>query len=225
MLRLFLILLGCFFSEQAFSQSKPETIEYTKLVKYKVDENRFEFGWLANVFSGIPCFRNYTKDKIQAQFVDPKTDSVIYTSSDPKINGLKIIPNQIMLDKENRFFQISGQITGAWESVIPDEFEIYIGHRNDTVSNITLSPSLEATVYYNHAKLDTTIIIDRVPAFYLTSLKKFNAYRGTKNLTNSNYKEMLFNIGSTIDDKSILVFGLSSRYAEIFEIGKLLTAE
>jgi hypothetical protein len=47
-------------------------------------------------------------------------------------------------------------------------------------------------------------------------------YRGPKNLANSRYKEMLFNISAPIDDKSILVFGLSSRYAEIFEIGKLL---
>jgi hypothetical protein len=33
---------------------------------------------------------------------------------------------------------------------------------------------------------------------------------------------MLFDISAVIDEKSILVFGLSSRYAEIFEIGKLL---
>jgi hypothetical protein len=223
MLRLFFIFLSCFFSDQVFSQNRPETIEYSKLVKYKVDEDRFEFGWLANVFSGIPCFRNYTKNKIQSQLVDPKTDSIIYTSADPEINGLKIAPNKITLDRKAKVFKISGLITGAWEDVIPDEFEIYIGHRNDTISNITLSPSLEATVYYNGAKLDSTVIVDRVPAFYLTDLKKFNAYRGPKNLTNSKYKEMLFDISSTIDDKSILVFGLSSRYAEIFEIGRLLT--
>jgi hypothetical protein len=222
MLRLLFIFLSCIFSDQAFSQSKPEAIEYSELVKYKVDEDRFEFGWLANVFSGIPCFRNYTKNKIQSQLVDPKTDSIIYTSADPEINGLKIVPNKIALDRKNKVFKISGQITGAWEDVIPDEFEIYIGHRNDTISNITLSPSLEATVYYNGAKLDSTVIVDRVPAFYLTDLKKFNAYRGPRNLKNSKYKEMLFDISSTIDDKSILVFGLSSRYAEIFEVGRLL---
>jgi len=222
MLRLFFIFLSCFFSLQVFSQSKPETIEYSKLIKHKVDENRFEFGWLANVFSGIPCFRNYKTNKIQTQLIDPKIDSVIYTSTDPEINALKIAPTKISLDRKSKVLQISGQITGAWEDVIPDEFEIYIGHRNDTTSNITLSPSLHGTVYYNGVKLDSTVIIDIVPAFYLTDLKKFNAYRGIKNLTNSKYKEMLFDISSTIDEKSILVFGLSSRYAEIFEVGRLL---
>jgi len=223
MTKLYFILLSCLFSQQVFSQSNLDTIEFSKLVQYKVDEDRFEFGWLGNVFSGIPCFRNYTKNKLQTKLIDPKTDSVIYTSTDPEINGLKIITDKITLDKTSRFFQISGQITGAWESVIPTEFEIYIGHRIDTISDITLSPSLEATVFYNGKKLDTTVVLDRVPAFYMTKLQKFNVSRGTKNLKNSNYKEMLFNISAVIDDKSILVFGLSSRYAEIFEIGKLLT--
>jgi len=222
MLRLYFIFLCCLFSDQILSQNSSGTIEYSKLTKYKVDEDRYEFGWLGNVFSGIPCFRNYTKNKIQTKIVDPKTDSVIYTSTDPEINGLKIIPDKFFLDKQNRLLKISGQITGAWEDVIPSEFEIYIGHRHDTISNITLSPNLHGTFFYNGAKVDSTIIVDRVPAFYMTNLQKFSASRGMKNLPNSNYKEMLFDISATIDDKSILIFGLSSRYAEIFEIGKLL---
>jgi hypothetical protein len=221
--KLFFIFLSFLFFNQVFSQNNPQTIEYSKLVKYKVDKDRFEFGWLADVFSGIPCFRNYTKNKIQAQLVDPKTGSVIDTSADPEINGLKIIPNKITLDKKGKRFQISGQITGAWESVIPGEFEIYIGHRRDTIANITLSPNLHGTISYNGAKVDSTIIVYRVPAFYMTNLQKFNVSRGTKSLANSKYKEMLFNITAVIDKKSILVFGLSSRYAEIFEIGKLLS--
>ena len=223
MVKLFFIFLSCLFSQQAYSQNNSDTIEFNKLIKYKVDEDRFEFGWLGNVFSGIPCFRNYTKNKIQTKLIDPKTDSVIYTSTDPEINGLKIITDKITLDKKSKLFKINGQITGGWESVIPSEFEIYIGHRVDTISNITLSPSLEATVFYNGKRLDSTVVVDRVPAFYMTNLEKFNVSRGTKNLTKSNYKEMLFNISAFIDEKSILVFGLSSRYAEIFEIGKLLT--
>jgi len=193
------------------------------MTKFKVEENRFEVSWVQAEL-GIPWFRNYTKNKIKTQLVDPKTDSVIYTPTDPEINGLKIIPSKITLDKKSKVFQISGKITGAWEDVSPGEFEIYIGYRNDTISNITLSPSCFLTTNrYNGAKLDSTIIVDRVSAFYLTNVKKFSAYWRTKNLTNSNYKDILFNISTVIDGKSILVFGLISRYAEIFEIGKLLS--
>ncbi|WP_162147698.1 hypothetical protein [Flavobacterium limnosediminis] len=215
------ILLLFFWTGFIFAQQS-NNVDYNKLLKYKVDENRFQFGWLDNVFSGIPCFRDYTKEKTEMQLVNPKTDSIIYKSTEPKRNGLKIVPAQIFLDKKTRKFQITGQITGGWESVIPVEFEIYIGHRIDTTSNITLSPNLHGAVYYNGKKVDSTIVVGVVPAFYMTDIKKFQAYRGKKKLIDSDYKEMLFNIEAIIDEKSILVFGLSSRYAEIFEIGKLL---
>ncbi len=224
MSRLFFILLLYFFSTHAFSQSSPQIIEYDKLIKCKIDKDRFEGGGgFRHDLGNTPRFSDYTKARIQTQIKDPKKDSIIYTSPEPSTNGLIIKPNKIALDKESKLFQISGQITGGWEDVIPFEFGIYIGHRVDTVSNITLSPSLHGTVYYNGAKVDTTIVIDIVPAFYLTNFKKFSAYRGDKNLANSNYKEMLFDISAMIDEKSVLIFGLSSRYAEIFEVGKLLT--
>lgn len=206
----------------ATMSSQNHSVSYGDLLRYKVDEDRFQFGWLDNVFSGIPCFRDYNKHEIQMQFVNPKNDSVIYVPEEPKQNGLKIVPLKISIDKKSRKFAIKGQITGGWESVIPSEFEIYIGSRRDTTSNITLSPSLHGDVYYNGEKLDKTIVVDVVPAFYMTNHKKFKAFRGDKNLPNSKYKEMLFDIKATIDEESIIVFGLSSRYAEIFEIGKLL---
>lgn len=218
-----IILISIFAVGFVNAQDNLKNVEYNELLKLKVDENRFTFGWLDNVFSGIPCFRDYTKSNIQTELVDPKTDSIIYTSSEPKRNGLIIVPDYIKIDRKNKKIKISGKVTGGWESVIPTEFEIYIGHRNDTISNTTLSPNLHGDTYFNGQKVDSTIVIDTVPAFYMSDLQKFEAYRGKKYLENSKYKEMLFDITGIIDEKSILVFGLSSRYAEIFEIGKLLT--
>jgi len=197
-------------------------LSFNKLLELKIDEDRFQFGWLDNVFSGIPCFRDYTKNTIEMQMVDPKTDSIFYKSEEPKRNGIKIIPSKILVDKQNRKLKIQGKLIGGWESVIPSEYKIYVGHRNDTISEITLSPNLHGDIYFNGEKVDKTIVVDRVPAFYLSNHKKFEAFRGEKNQENSTYKELLFNIETEFDEKSILVFGLSSRYAEIFEIGKLL---
>ena len=78
-------------------------------------------------------------------------------------------------------------------------------------------------MYYNGEKITETIVVDRVPAFYLSNFKKFEAFRGENNQKNSTYKELLFDIETEFNEKSVLIFGLSSRYAEIFEIGKLLT--
>ena len=218
-----IILISIFSVGLANAQDNPKTVEYRELLKLKVDENRFEFGWLPNSYRKTPCFRDYTENDVQTELVDPKTDSVFYKSSEPKRNGLVIVPSNIKIDKKNKTFQITGKINGGWESVIPFEFEIYIGHRTDTISNITLSPNLHGDVYFNGQKVDSTIVVDTVPAFYLSDFQKFEAYRGEKNMENSKYKEMLFDISAVIDEKSILVFGLSSRYAEIFEIGELLT--
>lgn len=218
---LFIFILICPY--RVLSQGALDKIEYSRLVKYKVDENRFELGRLGNAFSGIPCFRDYTKSSLETNIIDPEKDSIIYAFGSNEINGLKIIPNKISLNRRTGAFEISGQVTGAWENVMAWEFEIYIGHRVDTISNIVLAPSLEYTVFYNGKKLDSTIVVDVVPAFYLTNVSRFKVSLGDKNLPGSNYKEMVFNIKSMIDEKSVLIFGVSSRYVEIFEIGKLLT--
>jgi hypothetical protein len=217
-----IILISVFVIGLANAQDNFKTVEYKELVELKVDENRFQFGWLPDSYRKTPCFRDYTDNDIKMELVDSKTDSVFYKSSEPKRNGLVIVPSNIKIDKQNKTFQITGKINGGWESVIPFEFEIYIGHRTDTISNITLSPNLHGDVYFNGQKVDSTIVVNTVPAFYLSNFQKFEAYRGEKKIENSKHKEILFDISAVIDEKSILVFGLSSRYAEIFEIGKLL---
>ena len=221
-MRIIFLLNILILSQFANAQCASEVVAYEELLKYKVDENRFVFGWLPNSYRVTPCFRDYTKDTIQMKLVDKKTGSVFYTSSEPERNGLKIIPTVIHLNKLTKEFEIKGKITGAWESVIPFEFEIYIGHRNDTISYTTLAPSEYGPVYFNGKKVTETIVIDTVPAFYLSKFKKFEAFRGEKKEGNSKYKEILFDIKSEIDENSVLIFGLSDRYAEIFEIRELL---
>lgn len=209
-------------SSFGYSQDNFKQISFDQLLELKVDQDRFEFGWLPNEYKKTPCFRDYTNNTIEMNLVDPKTDSVFYKSEKPERNGIKIIPSKILVDKQSKKIKIQGKLTGGWESVIPFEYEIYVGHRNDTISEITLSPSLHGDVYFNGERVDETIVVDRVPAFYLSNHKKFEAFRGEKNQENSTYKELLFNIETEFDEESILVFSLSSRYAEIFEIGKLL---
>ncbi len=200
-----------------FSQNKYNEIYYDSFLKLKVDENRFDFGWVPEEYQKTPCFRDYTKNELQMQLKDPKTNSIIYTSKEPKQKGIKIKPSKIQFDKQNKKLKISGKLTGAWKNVIPIEYEIYIGHRNDNIiDDIKLSPDLHRDIFYNGEKLTKTIVVDQVPAFYLSNFKKFGAFRGKKN------NEILFDIETEFDEKSFLIFGLSSRYAEIFEIGKLL---
>jgi len=218
-----LLLLFIFTSQIFFSQNSYKEISYNELKEFKIDENRFEFGWLENAFDKIPCFRDYTKNKMTMQIKDQKTQTVIYKSKENKKESLKIYPKSILIDKINKKIWIKGEIKGGWKSVIPSEFEIYIGKRNDTISNINLSPNLHMKkIFYNGKEVTESIVVDRVPAFYLSQFKKFSAFRSEENIAFSNYKKMNFDIETNFDENSILVFGLSSTYAEIFEIGKLL---
>src|SRR5690554_1202565 len=100
-------------SNICFSQDRYENLPFDKLLKLKADEDRFEFGWLDNVFSGIPCFRDYTKNSLEMNLVNQKTDSIFYRSEKLKRNGIKIIPSRILVDKQNNKLKIQGKLTGG----------------------------------------------------------------------------------------------------------------
>ena len=199
----------------ANAQSTRESITYEDLLMYKVEENRFQFGWLPSAYGEIPCYRNYTK-----------TNSTFYSYESNRYEyEIKIIPKTISLNRQSREFEIKGKITGAWESVMPREFGIYIGNRNDTISELTYFPINYRRGIFNRAKIKKVgdlMVLDTVPAFYLSNFKKFEAYSGERNEDNSKFKEILFDIKSEIDENSILVIGVLFYNAEIFEIGKLL---
>jgi hypothetical protein len=220
------IVLIFIFSMSVVAQNKNvdvevENVTHEDLLKLKVDENVYEHGWLPTSYREIPCFRDYREDNIEMRLVNPKNNKELILPTTPERNALKILPSVITLNVADSTFTIKGQITGAWKGVTPGEFQIYVGHRIDTISNITLSPNLHGEIFYNGEKVTETIIVNQVPAFYLTDFKNFKCFRGTKRFIGSENDEMIFEITTKIDKNSIIVFGLSSCFAEIFDIGKL----
>jgi hypothetical protein len=199
-----------------------DTINHEDLFKLKVDENIYEHGWLPSSYRKVPCFRDYRNDNIDMKLFSSKNNDTISLPTTPKRNALKILPYLITLNQNDSTFIIKGQVTGAWNGVTPGEFEIYVGQRIDTISNTTLSPNLHGDIYYNGEKVTETIIINTVPAFYMKNFQHFKCTRGTKRFIGSENNEMMFDILTKIDRNSVIVFGLSSCYAEIFEVGKLL---
>lgn len=210
------------FGQDKNSNDRIETIGHEDLLKLKVDENIYEHGWLPTSYRKVPCFRDYRSDNVEMKLVNPKNNDTISLPTTPKRNALKILPYLITLNRSDSIFTIKGQVTGAWDGVTPGEFEIYVGQRIDTISNTTLSPNLHGDVYYNGEKVTETIIVNTVPAFYMKNFQHFKCTRGAKRLIGSDNNEMMFDISTKIDENSVIVFGLSSCYAEIFEVGKLL---
>lgn len=216
-----LLILIIIFPHDLLSQKK--IVTFKELLQTKVDENIYEFGWFPTAYRKIPCYRNYRNNSLKMTMKNPQNGQEINFPETTEKGALKIIPNKIQINKEKKKLLISGEIKGAWEHVTAGEFEIYIGHRKDTISNITLSPNLHGDIYFNGKKVDSTIVVNTVPAFYLKDFNKFGAVliNNTENNKN-NTRKIIFEINSEIDDKSYLIFGISSRYSEIFQIGKLL---
>jgi len=207
------------------SLSQEHNITYKELLTTKTYENVYEFGWLPTAYREIPCFRDYRNNNFKMTMKNSKNGKSIELPQEKDKTALKIISDKIKIDKKNKRIIISGEITGAWEHVTPGEFEIYIGQKKDTISNITLSPNLHGDIFYNGRKVDSTIVVDTVPAFYLKNFKKFSATRSYIESDKKDEQKIIFDINSEFDEKSSLIFAVSSRYVEIFNIGVFLRRE
>lgn len=218
---LILLLLLTILPHALIAQS--QVVTFKELLKTKVDENIYEFGWLPTAYRKIPCYRDYRENNLKMSMKNPTTGQEIDFPETTEKGALKIVPYEIKIDKKKKKLSISGQIKGAWKNVTAGEFEIYIGHRKDTISNITLSPNLHGDIYFNGKKVDSTIIVNTVPAFYLQNFKKFGATRvDNTDKEKDDTTKITFEINSEFDHRSYLIFGIASRYSEIFQIGKLL---
>jgi len=191
-------------------------IDDINLLRYKVYENIF----LCNVgpFSdgASPIFFDETNFNVGTTLIDSKSKEKIYESDIPNYYKLNVVLKTIELNSSKKSIRIAGYVAGGWYGA-GSQVHVYIGQRIDTTLNISLSPNLEGKIYYNGKRIKKTIIIDTLPAF---RMEKFA--HSISEVGYNDHLNRIFVINSPIDENSILVFGLSSSYAEIYEIGELL---
>jgi hypothetical protein len=216
-----------FFATASFGQhnssiDKIVNLTFKNLLKVKTETSIYEFGWLPNSYQKVPCFRDYRNGTIKSQLVNSDTGAVLDIPETPKRTSLEVLPHLLSINLADSTFIINGRVFGAWAGVTPNEFQIYVGHRVDTISDLKLRPSLEGDVFYNGDRVTETIVVNTVPAFYMKNFQNFKCYRGQERFIGSPNDEMYFQVSSKIDDNSIFVIALSSTYAEMFEVGKLL---
>lgn len=192
------------------------TFEQNELLKYKVDEDRFELGWFPESTTEKPLFRDYSiPDKEIAPDPNIEPTSIYHPSNQPIKIGLTLMTDSISLDNRKKLIAVSGKIMGGHNSTKPDDFKVYIGKRKDTTVNITYMMSPHIDNYYKGEKIDKDIDF-KVPAFYLTDPQQFPVE------LNGETNENILHITTLINEKSVLVLALNNSYVEVFEIGKLL---
>lgn len=191
-----LLLLNCTSQSQLISTTTSQ-ISNEDIFKLKVDSNTFEYS-------------DPIRDD-EAPFFSDERKYNFKSSAEGFSRSLIIEFDSINLNTKKGEIELTGHVQGGWYGA-GSEIQVFIGVRVDTVSNVYFpqNPNLSKPVAEKP--------IDIVSAFFLKDY-----VHARSELRYNSAEKRYFKIISPIQKKSILVFGQSSSYSEVFEIGKLLT--
>jgi hypothetical protein len=247
-MKLKLIILFSFnflISNIAFSQKEVVNYKQQDMDAYRTDEDIYNFWFHENNWNKqrvlpkgdtLPYFVDETSYKgilnygIDYEMVD-KTE-IVFTEN-YNMYYLEIILNNFTFNIKDSVVNIQGEVKKGWYAkdniyklhkgkVESNNVNIYIGQKKDTISKLYFVPDLmndrpkETVIKYKGLKIEEKqVVIDSFPSFYIKNYEHFKTEKGTSRL---------FNLTSKINPNSILTFGSTNCYGEIFEIGKLLFA-
>lgn len=197
---------------------------YTKVsekdfYKYEVDKSTYQYWGILKENTTIPKFVKETHPKEYS--IEINGNDTIATQTNYKRYNLEIVIKQLLLDKNLKKLKMKGQVLGAWSNVTPEEFDIFIGIRKDTLIEYFIH-SIPPSPIIVEGKIMDSISIGTKKTFYLQDAKQYKPYRQNRYSLFKGFNEIMFNIDEIIDKKSILVFALSHEYILIYEVGKLL---
>jgi hypothetical protein len=225
-----IIVLNFFILNFSFGQEKSKKIKnYNQkdLFSYKVNSKKYNYWSYQNRFfpkgDTLPYFvddREY-KGILNYGIVFSKIDNTPFSFlQNLNMYHLKISINECKYNPTDSIIEIQGIISGGWREKdwkdIKNNVDVFIGQKKDTVSWLyyenRTNPD-EMDVKYKQEKINKFIVLDTFTSFYLKNY--------VHNRTNYG-NERTFKIKSKVNKNSILVFGLSYTYSEIFEIGELI---
>ncbi|WP_088656098.1 hypothetical protein [Geofilum rhodophaeum] len=163
-----------------------------------------------------PIFRDERDFNIKATLFAENGKEIELPQRPDKLK-LEVFADSIKVYPLLNTIEINGYVTGGWYGA-GSHVHVYLGQKVDTIMNITLSPNLHGPTYYNDKKVKEPIVITTLPAIKLENYIHIKSEVGFEN-----HPKRAFRISGQFNNKSILAFGLSSSYVEIFEIGELLT--
>lgn len=135
----------------------------------------------------------------------------------------KVIFDDFKFNSADSTISANGRILGRrtgdnWRGV-DNKIDIYLGKRKDTIRNIHfqfLWPNQNVITKFKGNIVKDSVVLDKFPAFCLSEYTKFKSTKGN---------ERKFSITGKINENTILTFGLSSVFTEIYDIGKLIFSE
>jgi hypothetical protein len=194
-----------------FCQNK---IPAEKLKNLQIENEVYDFS--SNPFTNDekPEFHDY-RENLPKIYLDK--DGKFLLNKESEKQKLEINFDKIIYNPKTQKVVITGSISGGWYGLGSD-VAIFIGERTDTVSSVKIRPSRETQIYYNGSAVTEEISINGFPTLILKKYVRANSEVGFEN-----HKKRRFKISSKINQKSVLVFGLTGTYVEIFDINKLVS--
>ncbi len=229
---LFAVCLIGFINFSYAQESVYKTRKYSEkdIENYKVDHSVYNFWSLKNNYrrrdnnvDTLPCFvdeRSY-KGIINYGFEFSSKDRKNFNfNEDFVMHKLDVSIDHFNFNLKDSIVSIDGIITGGrngkeWKE-IKNNVTVFIGKRKDTLKTLYfnyLFNEKEVNITYKNEKVINHIPVDTFPAFYIEDYVFYETNHG-----NSRY----FKIESKIDKNSILAFGLTHSFAEIFNIGEMV---
>lgn len=201
------------------AQSSYTKVSDKDFFNYEVDKSTYLHWGILKENTTIPVFVKAAHGI--GYSIEIKGNDTIATPTNNKRYNLDILIKELLLDKKLKKLKMKGQILGAWSNVTPEEFDVFIGIRKDTLIEYFMHSTPPSPIIVK-GKIMDSISIGTKKTFYLQEAKQFKPYRQNRYSLFKGFNKIMFNIDEIIDEKSILVFALSHEYILIYEVGKLL---
>lgn len=206
-------------SNICFAQSYYTKVSEKDFYKYEVDKNTYQYK--SKLFSKdtLPNYIKYPTGKDYSFSI--VNGDTIHQPTKTKEYEINLTCTEISVDKKHQKLKLKGKLSGAWSNVTPEEYTIFIGERKDSIIEHFLH-SNPSYPFMHEGKIIDSISTGNRNNIFLIKSHEFEVFRKNEDENSENFSELLIDIETPINNKSILIFSLSGIYSRIFEIGKLL---
>lgn len=214
-------------------QAQKKTSKYYQIdfEKNKIFENTYnlwssEVKWGPIVKDTIPYFvddRNYKGIINYGVEFKSKDFRLFNLFESNKMYFLNVEIEKCIFNSKDSIIDIEGYVTGGWgdkakygKNEPKNYIDVFIGEKSDTITNCYYNAPVNGEnieISLNNKIIDENFVLDSFPCFYFKNPTYYRlASKGKRP----------FKIKAKINKNSILVFGGSICYSEIFDIGSMI---
>ncbi|TYB74333.1 hypothetical protein [Bizionia myxarmorum] len=211
---------------QFVSSQNLKTFSQNDLDAHKMKPDTYDFWWDMDdymlfkngdsipYFVDIKDYKGILNYEVEFHLHDGRNTTFI---EDFTMNNIHVEIESCSFDENDNKIRISGKVKSnrQWQGV-DNQIQVAIGEVKDTLAYVHVEHTIfkeKNYITYHGERVEGDLVLDSLKAFYLKNTVRFE--------TSEPYIEK-FSIEATINENSVLAFGLGSSFAEIFNIGDMV---